>query len=60
MYWIPEGMSAKQGVYVGYPEEELYAILSLESHRSRTMVVGEDLGTVPKAVRRAMARPPSF
>ena len=56
MFWIPEGMLPKQGVYVGYPEEDLYAVLALESHRNRTAVVGEDLGTVPKAVRGVMGR----
>jgi 4-alpha-glucanotransferase len=54
LFWVPDGMSAKEGVYVTYPHEELYAILSLESHRARTAIVGEDLGTVPKDVRRAM------
>jgi 4-alpha-glucanotransferase len=34
----------------------LYAVLALESHRSRTVVVGEDLGTVPPGVRSAMRR----
>jgi len=34
--------------------DELYAILSLESYRSRTVVVGEDLGTVPHYVRPMM------
>jgi 4-alpha-glucanotransferase len=56
MFWVPEGMSARDGVYVRYPEEELFAILSLESHRSRTTVVGEDLGTVPKGFRPQMLR----
>jgi 4-alpha-glucanotransferase len=56
MFWVPDGMSARDGVYVRYPEEELYAILSLESHRNRTTVVGEDLGTVPKGVRTQMRR----
>jgi 4-alpha-glucanotransferase len=56
LYWIPQGHSAKEGAYVTYPAEELYAILSLESHRHRTALVGENLGTVPKEVNEAMAR----
>ena len=56
LFWVPDGMGPKEGVYVTYPHEELYAILSLESHRARTVIVGEDLGTVPKEVRRTMAR----
>lgn len=49
-------MGASQGVYLRYPAEELYAILSLESHRHQAVIVGEDLGTVPGYVRPAMAR----
>ena len=56
LYWIPQGMPATDGVYVRYPAEELYAILSLESHRNATMLIGEDLGTVPDAVRQTMDR----
>jgi 4-alpha-glucanotransferase len=56
LYWVPDGMPAKDGVYVRYRHEELYAILSLESNRHKTMLVGEDLGTVPPDVRPAMAR----
>lgn len=55
LYWIPEGFGGDQGVYVRYPAEELYAILCLESQRSKTAVVGEDLGTVPGYVRQRMA-----
>jgi 4-alpha-glucanotransferase len=56
LYWIPQGHSAREGAYVSYPAEELYAILSLESHRHKTVLVGENLGTVPKEVNDAMAR----
>jgi len=55
-FFVPRGMTAQEGTYVRYPAEELYAILSLESHRNRSRIVGEDLGTVPPYVRPAMAR----
>lgn len=56
LFWVPDGVGATRGVYVRYPEEELFAILVLESVRHRAVVIGEDLGTVPPAVRRAMDR----
>jgi 4-alpha-glucanotransferase len=56
LYWIPKGQPASEGAYVRYPAEELYAILSLESHRHKTMLVGENLGTVPPEVNECMAR----
>ncbi len=56
LYWVPRELGPKQGVYVRYPAEELYAVFSLESNRCRTILVGEDLGTVPPAVRPAMLR----
>ncbi|HJX28503.1 MAG TPA: 4-alpha-glucanotransferase, partial [Thermoanaerobaculia bacterium] len=44
------------GVYVSYPADELYAMLSLESHRHQAMIVGENLGTVPPEVYESMDR----
>lgn len=56
MYWIPDGQSKSDGIYVHSPSRELYAVLTLESHRMKTALVGEDLGIVPGYVRSAMAR----
>ena len=56
LYWIPQGFSAHEGVYVRYALDEMCAILSLESHRFRARIVGENLGTVPPAVDRALTR----
>lgn len=56
LFWIPRGGTAADGAYVHYPAEELYAIVCLESHRHRTRVVGENLGTVPRYVNAALSR----
>lgn len=54
LYWIPEGAEPGDGAYVRYPFELMTAILALESQRSRCLVLGEDLGTVPPGFRPAM------
>jgi len=56
LYWIPEGLQGDRGLYVEYPAEDMYAILSLESHRAGAGIVGENLGVVPESVNRAMRR----
>jgi 4-alpha-glucanotransferase len=56
LYWIPAGYAASAGAYVTCPAEELYAVLSIESHRHQARIVGENLGTVPPEVNRALAR----
>jgi 4-alpha-glucanotransferase len=56
LYWIPEGLKGDRGLYVQYPAEEMYAILSLESHRAGAGIVGENLGMVPPSVNAAMKR----
>ncbi len=56
LFWIPAAGTPRDGSYVAYPVDELMAILALESQRHRCLVIGEDLGTVPDAMREAMRR----
>jgi len=54
LWWVAAGYSPTQGAFVHYPLHELLTVLALESARSACVVVGEDLGTVPDEMRRAM------
>jgi (1->4)-alpha-D-glucan 1-alpha-D-glucosylmutase len=56
LFWIPPGPGASAGAYVDYPFDALLATLRIESNRHRCMVIGEDLGTVPPAVREGLGR----
>jgi len=56
LFWIPNGAEAKDGVYVRYPEEELYAVLTIEANRAGCVITGEDLGTVPAYVPDVMRK----
>ena len=48
LFLIPSGMPASFGAYVAYPFEAMLAVLRVESHRARCLVIAEDLGTGPE------------
>jgi 4-alpha-glucanotransferase len=55
LWWVYRGDNADQGGYVCYPVEDLLGILALESQRNKSLVIGEDLGTVPEEIRSKLA-----
>ena len=56
LFFIPSRFDSKQGTYVRYHADELYAIYCIESQRHQSIIVGEDLGIVPGVVRKEMKR----
>lgn len=54
LYAIPSGADASHGAYVSYHADEMHALVSLEAYRAGSVVIGEDLGTVPDELRERM------
>ncbi|MCE4222353.1 malto-oligosyltrehalose synthase [Methylobacterium sp. C25] len=54
LFLIPVGHSARAGAYVAMPFEPMLAVLRLESHRSKCLVIAEDLGTAPEGFSDAL------
>ncbi|MDR7037093.1 (1-_4)-alpha-D-glucan 1-alpha-D-glucosylmutase [Methylobacterium sp. BE186] len=54
LYLIPLTGSAREGAYVAMPFEPMLAVLRLESHRNKCLVIAEDLGTAPEGFSDAL------
>jgi 4-alpha-glucanotransferase len=54
LFWIQKNSDPGRGAYVRYPEDELLAILALESERAKAYIVGEDLGTIDEKFRQQL------
>ena len=52
-FWLPD--SGAPGGYVTCPLEPLLALVRIEAARAGCIVVGEDLGSVPRGLRRRLA-----
>lgn len=55
LWVLPQGASARDGVYLQFPLQDLLNLLVLESWRHRCVVIGEDLGVVPAGIRQQLA-----
>ncbi|MBX9740532.1 MAG: malto-oligosyltrehalose synthase [Beijerinckiaceae bacterium] len=54
LFLVPPGQTAAGGGYVAFPFEAMLAVLRIESHRHRCMVIAEDLGTNPQGFSEAI------
>jgi 4-alpha-glucanotransferase len=54
LFWIQKNSEPGRGAYVRYPEDELLAILALESERAKAYIVGKDLGTIDETFRQQL------
>ena len=48
LWVVPDGASAKEGAYLGFPLHDMLRLVALESVRNQAVVMGEDLGTIPE------------
>jgi (1->4)-alpha-D-glucan 1-alpha-D-glucosylmutase len=55
-YWVPCGLSGRDGAYVSFPGEALIKEIAAASQRHRCLVIGEDLGTVPAGLSDRLRR----
>ncbi len=56
LFWIPRDRTPSEGAYVLDFHEDLLKIVCLESVRNQTMIIGEDLGTVPDSIREELSK----
>lgn len=55
LWVVPDGENGAGGCYLDYPLDDLLALVALEAHRHRALIVGEDLGTVPPGLHERLA-----
>jgi 4-alpha-glucanotransferase len=55
LYWVPDGASPRDGVYIRYPFEDVLDVIADESEAAAAYVVAEDLGTTVPEILDALA-----
>ena len=54
-FWVPRGEAAVRGTYVEFPFDALLERLAQASQKHRCLIIGEDLGNVPRSLRERLA-----
>ncbi|UYL09625.1 4-alpha-glucanotransferase [Bdellovibrio sp. SKB1291214] len=54
LYVIPNDSNAREGVYLRYNPDEMFAVLAIEAQRHGVDIIGENLGTVPESIQRSL------
>ena len=54
LWMVPLGFESTHGLYAHYHMDEQIAVYAIESHKNRCQIVGENLGTVPTQVEKAL------
>ncbi|WP_296699636.1 malto-oligosyltrehalose synthase [Thiocapsa sp. UBA6158] len=54
-FLIPEGQQPEAGTYVALPQEEVLAVLALESRRNQCLLIDNDPDGAPESIREALA-----
>lgn len=54
LWVVPQGAGARDGAYIRYPVVDMLRLIALESWRHKSIVLGEDLGTVPEGFDRQL------
>jgi 4-alpha-glucanotransferase len=55
LWWVPVGMTPDRGAYVRYDQRAMVGAVTGAARRAGSIVIGEDLGTVERGVRRFLA-----
>jgi 4-alpha-glucanotransferase len=55
LFVMPHDMSPREGAYLRFPFDALLAVSAQESQQNKSIVIGEDLGTVPEGFRETLA-----
>ena len=50
LWVVPDGARPREGAYLAFPQTDLLRLIALESQRHRAIVLGEDLGTIPRGL----------